>query len=253
MHYTQQRHKSPEFGDFHFGVARPLEDEDLQTIVRAIRSPIDAPRGVLGGRGVISEARLSDGSSVLVKHYRRGGILRRVVDSLYIRLGKPRPQSEFDLLHFVGGLGGVVPEPIAYVTRGSFIYQGWLVMGKIENARSLADISVEDVPRAVKVLQEVVRQVSLMIENRICHVDLHPGNVLVDPAGKVYLIDFDKAYFFKGKKKKLRDKYLCRWRRAILKHELPEFLIEGLCGGILRDFDSLESQALHVAVNPNTL
>jgi 3-deoxy-D-manno-octulosonic acid kinase len=57
-------------------------------------------------------------------------------------------------------------------------------------------------------------------------VDLHPGNVLVDSNSRVYLIDFDKARYSYLNKDKLRVKYISRWRRAVIKHRLPESLWE---------------------------
>jgi 3-deoxy-D-manno-octulosonic acid kinase len=81
-------------------------------------------------------------------------------------------------------------------------------------------------------MDQVVRSVRRLIEARICHVDLHPGNVLVDGDGRIYLIDFDKAFRFTGSDRELRDWYISRWRRAITKHGLPEVLGDALSTGL---------------------
>lgn len=57
------------------------------------------------------------------------------------------------------------------------------------------------------------------------------GNVLVYPEQSVYLIDFDKARHFKGSASDLRKAYICRWRRAVIKHGLPEVLSEYVSAG----------------------
>jgi len=47
----------------------------------------------------------------------------------------------------------------------------------------------------------------------------------VDPRGKVFLIDFDKARTRPQNRGQLREKYINRWRRAVVKHHLPEELL----------------------------
>ena len=76
------------------------------------------------------------------------------------------------------------------------------------------------------VMKAVIKQVSILIKNKILHVDLHPGNVIVGNQNQVYLLDFDKASIFPGEKNALRSRYLRRWNRAIQKHGLPEILSE---------------------------
>jgi 3-deoxy-D-manno-octulosonic acid kinase len=72
----------------------------------------------------------------------------------------------------------------------------------------------------------------LLIQHRILHVDLHPGNVIMDAAGKVYLLDFDRGKVYHGDRQKLKNRYLTRWQRAVNKHGLPEFLAEMLRAGL---------------------
>jgi aminoglycoside phosphotransferase (APT) family kinase protein len=102
----------------------------------------------------------------------------------------------------------------------------------------------------------------MLILNGIKHVDLHPGNVLVDGTGQVFLLDFDKAFFILNDEnspfllslkeqahapdsqnmlssreimrevlflRRLRDFYLRRWRRAVIKHGLPDYVSETMC------------------------
>ena len=54
----------------------------------------------------------------------------------------------------------------------------------------------------------------------ILHPDLHPGNVLVDPDGQTWFIDFDKAVTYSGRRLRLVARYRQRWQRAVRKHSL---------------------------------
>ena len=81
-------------------------------------------------------------------------------------------------------------------------------------------------------MHSVIEQISALIQNDILHVDLHPGNVLVDAAGKVYLLDFDKGSVYHGNRQKLKNRYITRWKRAVNKHGLPKFLAEMMQNGL---------------------
>jgi 3-deoxy-D-manno-octulosonic acid kinase len=86
-------------------------------------------------------------------------------------------------------------------------------------------------------MKSAVDQISRLIDNDIYHVDLHPGNVVVDREDRVFLVDFDKGYVFRGKKEKLRKKYLARWERAVRKHRLPIMLSEIMFSGLRLNSD----------------
>ena len=91
---------------------------------------------------------------------------------------------------------------------------------------------MQDETLARRAANSVTEQISLLIQNNILHVDLHPGNVVVDDQGRVFLVDFDKGRIYSGSKTDLRDRYIARWRRAIIKHRLPmmlnDIMVEGL-------------------------
>ena len=81
-------------------------------------------------------------------------------------------------------------------------------------------------------MASVIEQISLLIQNDLLHVDLHPGNAVIDAAGKVYLLDFDKGRVYHGSRQNLKDRYLARWQRAVNKHGLPEMLTDILQAGL---------------------
>jgi tRNA A-37 threonylcarbamoyl transferase component Bud32 len=220
-----------------FGSLDELDAAVLAQLARAIGRPAAKSSAILGGRGYITSARIEGLGAVVIKHYKRGGLLRFLMARRYLRLAKLRPQVEFEVMAWVRTLGVCAPEPVAFITKGSFFYRGWLVTKEIPKEESLAAISLMDEPRACRLVSKLTQQISLMIRHGVYHVDLHPGNVLVDFDDNVFLLDFDKARIWKGRKNGLRDSYIYRWRRAVIKHGLPDLLSEWLCAELRKDYD----------------
>lgn len=216
-----------------------LPQADREVLFREVHVPRKKGGRRLEGRGSTSYAKLSDGRTVITKQYRRGGVLRYLVAGRYFRWGRPRPHREFEMLEIVRNLGVAVPRPIAFMIEGGLLYRGWLVTEQLKATKSLADYSESELEQVRQLMPQLADQVNTLIENSICHVDLHPGNVLINTTvgeQAVYLIDFDKSYYFKGTKKELRDYYLCRWRRAVIKHGLPDLLIEMVSSELRRRY-----------------
>jgi len=216
--------------------AIPLAPAQAERLVRLFERPHGDAAGALEGRTAVTRADLDGVGRVVVKHYMRGGFLRHLISSRYVRSGPTRSRVEYEMLERVRSLGVQAPEPIAHAERGGWLYRAWLVTREIADQRSLAEISRVDEERARTAMGEVIRFLDLLISNGIFHVDLHPGNVVVDRAGGVYLLDFDKARAFPGARNELRDRYLHRWRRAVIKHELPDILAECACLGLRRSY-----------------
>jgi 3-deoxy-D-manno-octulosonic acid kinase len=117
---------------------------------------------------------------------------------------------------------------VAYGFRGNWLYRCWLVTQAVSGARSLAQVSLQTAAAIPPLLEEVARQVNILVGEGIWHPDLHPGNVLVDDRGRVVLIDFDKVARVGGSRRRLWRRYRRRWRRAVVKHKLPAALAAGL-------------------------
>jgi lipopolysaccharide heptosyltransferase II len=220
------------YNSYHFGSSSNLTEQQLKQLIRLFNTPTITVDSVLGGRSSVMIAQIEGVGSVVVKYYTRGGLVRYLVKRRYLKWGKTRCQIEYELLQKVRSLGVSAPEPITYASRGRLFYEGWLVTREINNTETLAELSCVDEERSHIVMEDVINQVSTLINNRIFHVDLHPGNVLVDSRDRVFLLDFDKARLAHRHKNKLRDHYLARWRRAVMKHQLPDMLFETLSAGI---------------------
>ena len=158
---------------------------------------------------------------VVIKYYRRGGFISRFIKKTYLRIGKTRGQREYEMLELVRRLGIRAPRPVAFAHRGSLFYQCWLVTEEVGQHRTLAHLSREDPMQAARLAAAVAAEVNRLIRHHIHHVDLHPGNVLVDLQQRIFLIDFDKARHAKLQSKDLRLRYFRRWQRAVAKHRLP--------------------------------
>jgi len=222
---------------YHFGLSLDLSNQQLKQLISVFNSPTDTVNSTLGGRTSITVMQLEGIGSVVIKHYRRGGAIRYLIKQRYLKCGKTRCQIEYELLQQVKTMGINAPVPIAFAYRGHLLYQCWLVTQEVKYHLTVAHISRSNEDRARIVMNEVVNQVSKLIKNKILHVDLHPGNVIVDSQNKVYLLDFDKGCMFFGRKNSLRDRYLRRWDRAVQKYRLPKILSQKMHSGLSKNYE----------------
>ena len=220
------------YGAYHIGSAVHLTEKQMQRLIDLFNQPPTKAAAVLEGRRSVSVQHLSGIGSVVVKYYTRGGLIQRLIKHRYLKWGPTRGQLEFDLLKQVRELGINAPEPVAQAHRGRLFYLSWLVTRAIPLPQTLARLSLQDAAQAREAITSTVTQISLLIQNQILHPDLHPGNVVLDEAGKVYLLDFDKGHAFRGSKQKLKNRYIARWQRAVGKHGLPGMLSDMLRTGL---------------------
>ncbi len=214
-------------GPYQFFSREPLSDEVANKLVHLVRVKCDErPRGVLGGRGRSVAAELSDLGTVFVKRYTHGGLLRSITGGRFLNIGPSRSRSEFLMLEHVRSLGINAPRPLVYVTKGNVFYNTWLVMEELPDTRTLVEVSVNEPDALDDCMARLAHHLRTLVTHKVFHVDLHPGNVLVAKDGAVYIVDFDKAHTYRGSKAQLREQYLRRWRRAVIKHGLSPVLTE---------------------------
>jgi 3-deoxy-D-manno-octulosonic acid kinase len=205
-----------------------LSGVQLKQLVALLKAPPGPSPAGLDGRAPVCRSEIDGVGRVAVKTYSRGGLIKRFSRYHYLRTGKPRCQKEFEMLAAARNSGISAPEPIAFASRGRIAYRGWLVTREVERTRSLMEICRENKSLCRDSIAAVAEQICSLIENRIKHVDLHPGNVLLDGSNHAYIIDFDRARAFGGSKQALQNHYIARWCRAIDKHHLPSLISEEL-------------------------
>jgi len=212
------------YGSYRFESSFNLTDEHLAQLISIFKTPTQAADTTLAGRVSAFATRLTGIGPVIVKHYRRGGVLGHFVRRTYLKWGITRCQVEYSHLKNARNSGISVPEPIACAYKGHLFYQAWLITREITNQQSLASLSSQDEKRTEAAQKKLIDQIVNLIDNRIYHIDLHPGNVLVDSENRIFIIDFDKAHYYRKGKTNLQRKYIQRWNRAVKKHKLPETL-----------------------------
>lgn len=146
-----------------------------------------------GGRGAALLVRGPFGEGVL-RHYRRGGLIGRLVDDRYLFVGESRTRCvrEFQLLADLCERGLPVPRPLlAGWRRSGPFYRADLLTLRIHDARTLAEHLRDgeaDIP-----WRRIGATLARFHREGVFHADLNAHNVLIDGAGNVWLIDFDRG------------------------------------------------------------
>jgi 3-deoxy-D-manno-octulosonic acid kinase len=148
---------------------------------------------VAGGRGSVCYVEAPFGS-VVIRHYRRGGLVARLLGDFYFWSGENRTRgfAEFRLLSRLRDLGLPVPAPIAarYV-RSGLGYRGDLITRRIDNATTFADLLT-----AGRLDSDIARRIGEEIAAfhaaGVYHADLNAHNILVT-ADRIWIVDFDRG------------------------------------------------------------
>ncbi|MBA4369936.1 MAG: hypothetical protein C0403_20090, partial [Desulfobacterium sp.] len=201
-------------------------------LIHLFHQPSEPEKSILGGRTAIIETALDPIGDVVIKKYKRGGLVRFFNNETYLNLGNIRCKTEYQQMDHAYQLGIQVPKVVAYAYTGGLFYKGWLITEKIQNQQTLASLAMTDLTRARAASFSLLTQISKLLDNHIFHQDLHPGNVLVTDKNEVFIIDFDKATQYSGSRQNLASRYLKRWKRAVTKYNLPDILSETLEKGL---------------------
>lgn len=151
-------------------------------------------RGASAGRG---EAHFLsfDGREMVLRPFRRGGLVGRFNRDLYLRTGLEQTRSvqEFNLLNWMRDQGLPVPRPVAALMSpaGPF-YRAAIITERIPRARPLEDVLRERVLPA-GLWNRVGAVIHTMHAAGVYHSDLNCRNVLIDAKDQIWLIDFDKC------------------------------------------------------------
>jgi 3-deoxy-D-manno-octulosonic acid kinase len=185
--------------------------------------------GTAMGRGSAWFVAPRGGTATVLRHYRRGGLVARLVADRYLWRGEEATRAfrELRLLAALEALGLPAARPVAArYQRAGLLYRADLITLAIPGARALADrLGDPALPWA-----RIGATLRAFHDAGACHADLNARNVLLDAGDAVHLIDFDRGSL--GAPGGWREQNLERLARSLVKigGRLPEgwaALVEG--------------------------
>ncbi|MGM0987233.1 MAG: 3-deoxy-D-manno-octulosonic acid kinase [Pseudomonadota bacterium] len=193
---------------------RDFDPEDWRNAGRVI--------GEAPGRGAslfLDAGAFEEGAQWVLRPYRRGGLIARLSEQRYLWTGLERTRAfrELRLTAELHSRGLPVPRPVAArVTRHGLTYEAALITERIPGARPLASLLERDQADDA-LLGRVGTTIRRFHEAGLDHVDLNTRNLLVDPLGKVWMIDLDRCRL--RPKGDWQARNLERLERSLAKHE----------------------------------
>ena len=181
----------------------------------------EALNGAAVGRGSAWFVSAPFGSVVL-RQYLRGGWVARVSRAHYLFTGieRSRPIREFNILASMHELGLPVPAPIAAMCEHhGLLSTGALITEAIAESHTLASVlpgAVSGPGMSDQNWVDIGTCIRRFHEAGVWHADLNARNILLDSAGQVYLVDFDRARLKPGKRLRGEDN-LNRLYRSLTK------------------------------------
>lgn len=157
------------------------------------RAATDAADGPRGGRGAACFIDTPLGR-VLHRPYLRGGLMARFNRDRHLWQGQEQTRCfrEMRLLDELRSLGLPVPEPLAarYRRRGLY-YRAAIVVREINGAETLAE-RIARAPGSID-WSAIGAVLARFHAAGVDHVDLNAHNLLFDPDGAVWVVDFDRG------------------------------------------------------------
>ena len=147
-----------------------------------------------GGRGYT--LILGDGhEEYVLRHYRRGGLIGRLVRDTFVWLGEDvtRAFAEWRILHQLARMGLPVPKPAVarYCRKGPF-YTADIITVRIRDIRPLS-VRLADGAGGEAFWRGVGAGICRFHDSGVRHADLSAHNIQIDDDGAFWLLDFDRA------------------------------------------------------------
>lgn len=149
----------------------------------------------IGGRAAVQRVTL-ESATAIVRHYRRGGWLARLLADRYWFNGSENTRCfcEFRLLAALHAHGLPVPRPLAARYQQQwFWYRADLATVELAGTRSLHRALSEPGLDRADLGARVGATIARFHRLGVWHADLNAHNILVDGDAQVYLIDFDRG------------------------------------------------------------
>jgi 3-deoxy-D-manno-octulosonic acid kinase len=155
--------------------------------------PADA-EAVESGRGPVYRCELAGGTRVVVRIFRRGGLVARLVAETYVGF-RPRPLRELAVTVEARRRGVPAPEVLAARVEGGLIYRGALVTVEVPSSATLVEAlrRAPDAAERRRLAAATGRALAMLHGAGVFHADLNATNILVRDGADVVLLDFDRA------------------------------------------------------------
>jgi 3-deoxy-D-manno-octulosonic acid kinase len=148
-----------------------------------------------GGRGTVAFVRTAQGQRWVLRHYRRGGLMARLADDLYLWTGEERTRAfrEWRLLRQLREWQLPVPRPIAAgYRRHGLAYRADLLTEELPVRRTLAQ-ALRAGALPAPAWEAVGRCIGALHARGVQHADLNANNLLLGEQDAVYVLDFDRG------------------------------------------------------------
>lgn len=213
-----------------------LVRHDLEPLVQRLgltRFP-ERPRtaegdpGPAGGRGSVWRMELGDGRQLVIKHYRRGGLLGRIRGRSYAGASRPLEEMRVCAAAHAAGLDVPLIQCLWIERAGPFNHRLAAATVEIPGTRDLFQAldGCRDTGERRQLLTTTAGAVRKLHDTGIHHPDLNLGNILVaggNGSSVIHFIDFDRARL---RSRPLgsgeRNVALARMYRSLVKLSRPE-------------------------------
>jgi 3-deoxy-D-manno-octulosonic-acid transferase len=205
---------------------RSLIWHDPQVIEDVAAADFEAPQPHAGarpmatgsGRGQVHVVDIGR-TTVLLRHYRRGGLVARLSRDRFVGLDPraSRAMREYLLLRLMRSWRLPVPVPLAArVEQRGPTYRNDIMVGLLPGTRNLVQLMAVSVlpPEA---WHAVGRAIRALHDRQVYHSDLNAHNLLLDERGQAWIVDFDKCGVRAGEDWKAAN--LARLRRSLRKEK----------------------------------
>jgi len=179
----------------------PILIPHQRNFVQALATTASGLAPGAGNRRGALPLRLEGLPPMYLRHNRRGGLMARLIDDVYVGL-RPRPWRELEISLRARERGVAVVEPLAAALTwlGPGLYRGWLV------TRALAGVTLwqwlgqeADSPRRARALLGARTAIERAQWAGLFHPDLNLQNLMVEETQSEFsftLLDLDKARLY---------------------------------------------------------
>ena len=178
-------------------VARAGEMQLIETLLQQHQTLYEAAAALprvteLRGRGVAVVAQFG-GEPWVVRHYRRGGSVMKVLDDRYARFGSPRVMTELRASEAARARGIATPQIKAGAWYDAGIFRrSDMASAYIPESHDLAAILFSNAGDPAAAVAATVTLLRSLVRGGLLHRDLNLKNILV-ATGRAYVLDLDRC------------------------------------------------------------